>query len=262
MAAPPEQQPSPPESRPSAPSPWEFRVLGSLEALHGGQEVPIGGQRQRALLGLLLLNANRVVPTERLVDQLWGERPPPTAVTSLQNGIGQLRKALGRERVETRAPGYLIRVGTEELDLTAFERAVHDARDAPAGVRARTLREALALWRGPPLADFTYETFAQGEIARLEDLRLAALEERIDADLELGAHAEVVGELEALVAEHPVRERLRGQLMLALYRSGRQAEALEAYRSGRLALTEELGIEPTPSLQRLNASILRQDRSL
>ena len=153
-------------------------------------------------------------------------------------------------------------VRPEELDLTSFERAVRDSREGAAAVRARSLREALALWHGPPLADFTYETFAQGEIARLEDLRLAALEERIDADLELGAHAELVGELEALVAEHPVRERLRGQLMLALYRSGRQAEALEAYRTGRRALTEELGIEPTPSLQRLNAAILRQDPSL
>ena len=241
---------------------WEFRVLGSLEVRRGGQTVAIGGQRQRALLALLLLNANRVVPTERLVDQLWGEHPPPTAITSLQNGIGQLRKALGAERLETRPPGYLIVVRPEELDLTSFERAVRDSREGAAAVRARALREALALWHGPPLADFTYETFAQGEIARLEDLKLAALEERIHADLELGAHAELVGELEALVAEHPVRERLRGQLMLALYRSGRQAEALEAYRTGRRALTDELGIEPTPSLQRLNAAILRQDPSL
>jgi DNA-binding SARP family transcriptional activator len=261
VAAPPEHQSMPPESMPAARS-WEFRVLGSLEALQGGEPVAIGGQRQRALLALLVLEANRVVPTERLVDRLWGERPPPTAVTSLQNGIGQLRKALGADRVETRPPGYLMHVSPEELDLTRFEHAARDARDRPAAERAQMLRDALALWRGPPLADFTYEAFAQGEIARLEELRLTALEERIDAELELGAHAAVVPELEALVAEHPVRERLRGQLMLSLYRSGRQAEALEAYRSGRRALTEELGIEPTPTLQRLNAAILRQDASL
>ena len=246
----------------AAPARWEFRVLGSLEVLREGRTVAIGGQRQRALLALLLLSANRVVPTERLVDQLWGEHPPPTAIASLQNGIGALRKALGAERVETRSPGYVMVVRPDELDLAAFERAVRDSREGSAAVRARSLRDALALWRGPPLADFTYETFAQGEIARLEELRLAALEQRIDADLELGADTALIGELEALVAEHPLRERLRGQLMLALYRSGRQAEALEAYRVARRALTDELGIEPTPSLQRLNAAILRQDASL
>ena len=227
-----------------------------------GEPVTIGGQRQRALLALLLLNANRVVATERLVDQLWGEHPPPTAITSLQNGVAQLRKALGAERVKTRAPGYLIAVEPHELDLTAFERAVHESREGAPAARSQALRDALARWHGPPLADFTYEAFAQGEIARLEELRLAALEERIDADLEAGAPPELVGELEALVAEHPLRERLRGQLMLALYRAGRQAEALAAYRDARHALTEELGIEPSPSLQRLNASILRQDAEL
>ena len=241
---------------------WEFRVLGPLEVRHDGEPVAIGGQRQRALLALLLLNANRVVPTEQLVDQLWGEHPPPTATASLQNGIGLLRKALGADRVETRPPGYLLRVSGDELDLATFERVVHDARSLPAEARATALRDALDRWGGPPLADFTYEPFAQSEIGRLEELRLTAHEERIDADLELGGHAEVVGELESLIAERPLRERLRGQLMLALYRSGRQVEALEAYRVARHALTEDLGIEPTPTLQRLNAAILRQDAAL
>ncbi len=241
---------------------WEFSVLGPLEVRCDGEPVGLGGQRQRALLALLLLNANRVVGTEQLVDRLWGEHPPPTATASLQNGIGHLRKALGADRVETRPPGYRIRVDGDELDLTSFERVLHDARSLPPEVRATALRDSLARWRGPPLADFTYEAFAQSEIARLEELRLTALEERIDADLELGRDAELVGELESLIAAHPLRERLRGQLMLALYRSGRQAEALEAYRVARHALTEELGIEPTPTLQRLNASILRQDAAL
>jgi DNA-binding SARP family transcriptional activator/class 3 adenylate cyclase len=241
---------------------WEFRVLGPLEVRKGGDLVAVGGPRQRAVLALLLLNANRVVPTERLVDQLWGEHPPPTATTSLQNAIAHLRKALGPERIETRPPGYLARVELGELDLARFELALRSARGGSAADRSRALHEAVTLWQGPPLADFTYDAFAQGEIGRLEELRLTALEERIDADLELGRHSELVGELESLVSAHPVRERLRGQLMLALYRSGRQAEALEAYRAARRTLTEELGIEPTPSLQRLHASILRQEAGL
>ncbi|MBD0347818.1 MAG: SIR2 family protein [Thermoleophilia bacterium] len=248
----------------SAPSTarWDFRVLGALEVREHGRQVPLGGPRQRAVLALLLLNANRVVPTERLVDQLWGEQPPRTAITSLQNAIAQLRKALGADRLQTRSPGYLLRVDDGEFDLARFERLVRSAREADAAQRARTLREALDLWRGAPLADFAYEAFAQSEIGRLEELRLAALEQRIDAELELGRQAELVGELESLVADHPLRERLRGQLMLALYRSGRQAEALDAYRAARRALTEELGIEPTPSLQRLHSAILRQDADL
>jgi DNA-binding SARP family transcriptional activator/class 3 adenylate cyclase len=240
----------------------EFRLLGPLEVFRDGGTLDPGGPRQRAVLALLLLDADRVVPTERLVDRLWGEHPPRTAVPSLQNAIAHLRKLLGAERIETRPRGYRIRCEPNELDLARVEQLLAAAREQDAATRAATLREALALWRGPALADFAYDDFAQSAITRLEELRLAALEDRLDADLELGRHAELVGELESLVGDHPLRERLRGQLMLALYRSGRQADALEAYRAARRALTDELGIEPTPSLQRLHAAILRQEPDL
>ena len=240
----------------------EFRILGSLEVLDEGRPVALSGQKQRALLALLLLRANDVVPAERLVDLLWGESPPRTALTSLQNFVSQLRKALGSDVLETRAPGYRLRLEPEQLDLARFEGLVRRARESDLVDRARVLREALALWRGTPLADFAYEPWAQDEIRRLEELRLGALEERNASELELDRHAELISELEALVAEHPQRERLRGQLMLALYRSGRQAEALQAYQDARRTLVDELGIEPGPELQRLNASILRQESSL
>ncbi len=240
----------------------EFRVLGSLEVLDEGRPVALSGQKQRALLALLLLRANDVVPAERLVDLLWGERPPRTAITSLQNFVSQLRKALGPDSLETRAPGYRLRLEPEQLDLGRFEALVRRAREGDPVERARLLREALALWRGTPLADFAYEPWAQDEIRRLDELRLGALEERNAAEFELDRHAELISELEALVAEHPQRDRLRGQLMLALYRSGRQAEALQAYQDARRTLVDELGIEPSPELQRLNASILRQESSL
>jgi DNA-binding SARP family transcriptional activator len=236
--------------------------LGSLEVAADGAQVSLGGQKQRALLAILLLRAGRVVSTDTLIDQLWGERPPRTAATSLHNLISQLRKVLGPDVVVTRPPGYVLDLDGGELDLRRFEQAVRDARDADPAERARLLGEALALWRGGPLAEFAYEPFAQGEIARLEELRLSALEDRIDADLELARHGGIVGELESLVAEHPTRERLRGQLMLALYRSGRQADALESYRDARRALTQELGLEPTPALQQLHAAILRQEAGL
>ena len=240
----------------------EFRILGSLEVLAEGRPVALSGQKQRALLALLLLRANDVVPAERLIELLWGESPPRTAGTSLQNFVSQLRKAIGPEVLETRAPGYRLRIDPEQLDLARFERLVRLAREGELVERARLLREALELWRGTPLADFAYETWAQNEIRRLEELRLAALEERIAVELELDRHAELTAELEALVAEHPQREGLRGQLMLALYRSGRQAEALQAYHDARRPLVDELGIEPGPDLQRLHASILRQESSL
>jgi DNA-binding SARP family transcriptional activator len=240
----------------------EFRILGPLEVSANGAPVPLGGQKQRALLAILLLRADEVVSTDRLLDDLWGEQPPRTASTSLQNFVSQLRKTLGPDVLVTRPPGYLLRLRGNELDLRRFERLLAAARDADVVTRARLLEEALALWHGAPLAEFAYEPFAQSEIGRLEELRLSALEDRIDADLELERHAELAGELEALVAEHPLRERLRGQLMLALYRSGRQAEALQAYREARRALTEKLGIEPMPALQQLHAAILRQDRSI
>jgi DNA-binding SARP family transcriptional activator len=240
----------------------EFRILGPLEVLKDGVSVPLAGQKQRALLALLLVRANDVVPTDRLVEQLWGDDAPRTASTSLQNFVSQLRKALGPEALETRAPGYRVQVDPEQLDLSRFDRLVRRAREAEAADRARLLEQALGLWRGSPLADFAYEPFAQHEIRRLEELRLATIEERIAADLELERHSELVPELEVLVAEHPQRERLRGQLMLALYRAGRQTEALQAYQDTRRDLVEGLGIEPGPELQRLHGAILRQEVGL
>jgi DNA-binding SARP family transcriptional activator len=240
----------------------EFRVLGPLEVLDAGTPVPLSGRNQRALLTLLLLRANEAVSAERLVDQLWGENPPRTATTSLQNAVSQLRKLLGPGLLHTRPAGYLLEVDAGQLDLARFEQLVQAAREAESPERARLLREALALWRGAPLADMELETFAQGEIHRLEDLRLGALEDRIAADLEVGSDTQLVAEIESLVRIHPLRERLRSHLMLALYRSGRQAEALSAFHDARRTLVEDLGIEPGPELQALYGSILRQERSL
>ncbi len=254
--------------------PMDFRILGPLEVLRGDGSLPLGGAKQRALLAALLLHANEVVSSDRLIEELWGDHPPETGGKALQVRISELRKLLEPDRgrgepnrlLLTRPPGYLLRLEPEQLDLTRFERLWSEARDAlgrdeAAGARAK-LDDALALWRGGALADLAYEPFAQVEIARLDELRLAALEDRIDADLALGRHAEVVGELEARIAERPLRERLRRQLMLALYRSGRQAEALEAYRETRRVLVEELGIEPSRWLQELERAILTQDSSL
>jgi DNA-binding SARP family transcriptional activator len=240
----------------------EFRILGSLEVFEDGRAIAVGGQKQRALLALLLLEAGRVVSTDRIVDALWGERPPKTAPTSLQNFVSHLRKALGADALVTRPPGYLLRIAAEQLDLGRFTMLVEAAKGLPVEERAAKLREALALWRGPPLAEFALEAFAQPEIGRLEELRIAALEERIEAELETGAHTELVGELEVLVEEHPLREGVRRQLMLALYRSGRQAEALQVYHDTRRVLVDELGIDPSRSLQQLHGSILRQDATL
>jgi DNA-binding SARP family transcriptional activator len=240
----------------------DFRILGPLEVADGEEAVALGGRRQRALLTLLLLHANEPVSIERLVDALWGEHPPRTATTSLQNTVSQLRKLLGPGVLHTRSSGYVLELDAGQLDLSRFERLVHDARAAEPAARSELLHRALELWRGPALADCELDEFAQPEIHRLEDSRLSTLEERLAADLELGRHAQLVGELEALVRRHPLRERLRGQLMLALYRSGRQAEALGAYHDARRTLVEELGIEPGPELQELYGSILRQERSL
>jgi DNA-binding SARP family transcriptional activator len=239
----------------------EFRILGPLEVREGDRVLKLGGAKQRAVLALLLLHANDVVSRHRLIDELWGESPPETAPTALQVHISQLRKALGRDLILTRPPGYLIRVGDGELDLNRFERLVARARGEEPGRAARLLREALGLWRGIPLAELDL-SLAPAERTRLEEQRLAALEQRIDADLGLGRHAEVVPELESLVREQPLRERLRGQLMLALYRCGRQADALEVYRSGRRLLDEELGLQPDDELQRLEKAILNHDPSL
>jgi DNA-binding SARP family transcriptional activator len=230
----------------------EFRILGPLEVDSDGQALDLGGTKQRSLLAVLLLHANQVVSRDRLVEALWESDPPETAHKALQVHVSGLRKLLGKERLETRPPGYLLRVADDELDLGRFGRLREEGR----------LTEALALWRGPPLSDFAYDGFAQAEIARLEDQRLACLEERIDQELDAGRHGELTGELEALVAQHPLRERLRGQLMLALYRSGRQAEALEAYQQARATLVDELGIEPGRKLRELHQAILNQDQTL
>ena len=208
----------------------EFRILGPLEVFDGGTPVRLGGRNQRTLLALLLLNAGDVVSTDRLIDGLWGEEPPRTAPTSLQNAVSQLRKLLTADRVVTKPPGYLIRLKEDELDTTRVFELVATARTAGAEARVACLREAEALWHGPALADFAFDAFAQSEIARLDELRLNVIEERIEAELELGRHADAVGELEALLAAHPLREGLRGQLMTALYRAGRQADALRVYQ--------------------------------
>ena len=240
----------------------EFRILGPLEVVDGGRPLRLGGRNQRALLAHLLLNVDEVVSTDRLIDALWAENPPRTAPTSLQNAVSQLRKLLGADRLLTKPPGYIVRLEADQLDVDRVRQLVTEARTRDAEGRVQLLREAEGFWRGPPLAEFAYDAFAQTAIGRLEELRLSVVEERIDAELGLDRHSELIGELEALVAEHPLRERLRGQLMLGLYRTGRQADALHAYQEARRALLEELGIDPGPALQRLHSAILRQERSL
>ena len=241
----------------------EFRVLGPLEVVADGQPLELNRKKQRSLLALLLLDAGEVVSSDRLIEELWGDKTPKDGIHSLQNLVSDLRKALGPDTVRRREPGYVLEVDRNRIDLHQFEQLVALAAEGVDAERCSSLlREALALWRGPPLADLTFEPFAHVEVARLEELRTAAREELIQADLELGRHSRLIPELEALVAAHPLRERLRGQLMLALYRSGRQAEALEAYRAARETLVEELGIEPSPELQELEQAILRQDASL
>ncbi|MDQ3875521.1 MAG: tetratricopeptide repeat protein, partial [Actinomycetota bacterium] len=251
----------------------DFRILGPLDVYREDGRVRLGGRRQRAVLALLLLNANRRVSTDELIDALWPESPPPTASTAVQVVVSRLRKLLepsdgdGRPQVLLTQPGgYLLRVERDELDVYRWERLVSAGREALAqdrfGLAARLLREALGLWRGTPLADLRYESFARNEIDRLEELRLTALEDRIEADLSLGREVELVGELEGLIREHPLRERFRQQLMVALYRCGRQAEALAAYRDARRTLVETLGIEPGTELQELERGILNQDPRL
>jgi DNA-binding SARP family transcriptional activator len=228
----------------------EVKLLGPLEVHVDGRPIELRRKKQRALLALLALRAGEVVSTDRLVDELWGEAPPKAAVGSLQNLISELRKLIGADPLVTRPPGYVLELDRQAVDAHRFEQAVR---------KGEGLREALALWRGPALADLAFEPFAQAEIARLEELRAVAREELFASELELGRHAQLVAELEAFVAEHPLRERPRGQLMLALYRSGRQADALEAYRQARETLVEKLGIDPSTELQRLEQAILRHD---
>jgi DNA-binding SARP family transcriptional activator len=241
----------------------EFRILGPLEVEEDGRPIALGGPKQRMLLALLLLAPNRAVSVDRLVESLWGGDPPDAAANALQYHVSRLRKALGDGvAILTQEPGYLIQLEREELDLLRFERLVIDAEGADADRRSRLLGEALDLWRGDPLADLADDVLSQAEIHRLEAARLAVLERRIDADLELGRHTQVVPELEALVRAHPLHEGLVGALMRALYGAGRQADALDVYRRTRQTFDEQLGIEPSPFLRELERAILRQDPEL
>ena len=262
---------SAPDPTPSARAQMDFRILGPLEVCADRRVLPLGGAKQRALLALLLLHRNEVVSVDRVIDGLWGEAPPPTAAKTVQVYVSRLRRLLGPpgaagSRLVTRPPGYLLEVAPEETDLDRFELLVDEARRASADeepqVAAAALRRALALWRGPPLSDVALVPFAQAAALGLEEQRLEALEARVEADLALGRAPELVGELSALVREHPYRERLRADLMLALYRSGRQAEALEAYRVARRALVDELGIDPSPALAQLERAILSHDPAI
>jgi DNA-binding SARP family transcriptional activator len=244
----------------------EYRLLGPLEVLVDGRAASLGAPRHRGVLVLLLTQANSVVPAHRLIDELWGEDPPVSALNLVQGAVSQLRKVLGKDAIATRGSGYALRVEPQTLDLQRFERLAEEGslalEDGHFDQAAATLGEALALWRGPALADLVDEDFAQPVAARLEDLRLLVLERRLEAELARGRHADVLGEIQELAREHPLREPVHGLLMLALYRCGRQAETLEAYRSARAGLVEQLGISPGPALQELEGRILRQDPEL
>jgi DNA-binding SARP family transcriptional activator/class 3 adenylate cyclase len=243
-----------------------YRLLGPVEALVEGHAVELGGPRQRGVLVVLLTQAGSLVPASRIIDAVWGDEPPSSAANLVQRSVSQLRKALGRDAIETRGAGYMARVEPDALDLHVFERlaragsvALHDGRfEEAAGV----LREALGLWRGAALADLADQPFLEHEAARLEEMRLLALERALEADLACGRHADALAEAEGLVHAHPLRERPRELIMRALYGTGRQAEALEAYRKARATFVEELGIEPGPALRELEQAILRQDQSL
>ena len=251
-----------------------YRILGPLEVESPSGLIRLGGPRQRSVLAILLLDANRVVSIDRIADELYGEAPPVSAVTQIHRQISELRALLEPDRapgaaggvIETRPPGYRILVAPDGLDLTTFERRAEAADSALAAEGAesaiRLYRHALALWRAEPLADLAFESFARPAIERLMELRLAVTERCLDAELELGGGAELVPELERLVKEHPLNERLRGLLMVALYRAGRQPEALEVFRAARTVLVEAFGLEPTPALKELEARVLRQDPAL
>ena len=239
----------------------EFRILGPLEVWSGRDAVEVRGPRQRGLLAVLLLSANQVVSSDRLIEELWAEASSETARHNLQVNVQRLRKALtldggsGERVIVTAPPGYMLRVGAEQLDLMRFERLLERGSElltaSGPGEAVAVLREALGLWQGPPLAEFAYERFAQLPIGRLAELRLRTLEKRIEAELALGQHAELIHELEGLVREQPLQERLRGQFMLALYRSGRQAAALDSYQEARRILAEDVGIDPGAALKQL-----------
>ncbi|MEN8115154.1 MAG: BTAD domain-containing putative transcriptional regulator, partial [Actinomycetota bacterium] len=246
----------------------EFRILGPLEVVESGLPVDLGAPKERALLTRLLIDANTVVSTDRILDDLWPDGPPGGGARSLHVHVARLRPMLegsGDATIETIAPGYVLNVDPDAIDAVKFERLWNDARsklDTNPRHAAATLRRALGLWRGPALADFTYEPFAEAEIQRLTELRLTVTEDLNEADLALGNGAEITGRLNKLVAEHPLRERLRGQLMVALYQGGRQAEALRAFREARDTLAEELGVEPSQELVDLEERILLHDTAL
>jgi DNA-binding SARP family transcriptional activator len=254
----------------------EFRLLGPLEVLQAGRPVSLGGARQRAVLAVLLLNLNEAVETERLVDEVWGDDAPLTAAKIVHNNVSQLRKLLepdvaltgngSYQLLQRHRGGYELSLDPERLDAVLFENRAHEGRQtltegAPL-VASAQLREALALWRGPALAEFAEVPFAQHERARLEELRLAAIADRVEADLAAGGAGELVAELEAVVAQHPLSQRLREHLMLALYRADRQADALRVYQDTRRLLVDQLGIHPSPALQRLQHAILVHDPAL
>jgi DNA-binding SARP family transcriptional activator len=244
----------------------EFRLLGPLEVAAGGVPVPLGGPRQRALLALLLIHRNEPVSTERIVDALWERDPPRTAAQVVRVYVSHLRKLVGPDALATAGNGYVLRVADEHVDSARFEllaaRARTLLRDGDAAAALGAFDEALSLWRGEPLPELVYDGFAQPEIARLEELRVTTLEDRCDAALAAGRDADLVAPLERLVASHPLRERFRAQLMLALYRAGRQADALAVYQEGRRVLVDELGIEPSETLRGLEARVLQHDPSL
>jgi ABC-type transport system substrate-binding protein/DNA-binding SARP family transcriptional activator len=242
--------------------PLEFRILGPFEAARNGLVVELPAGKPRALLALLLLRRGEVVSIDTLVDELWGESPPQTAAKNVQGYVARLRRTLGDGVLVTRTPGYALQLEGDAVDAARFQALIEQARHDEPAVASDRLRGALGLWRGQPLADFAYESFAQDEIRRLEDLHLAALEDRIEADLALGRHGDVIPELESLVTAYPVRERLQSQLLVALYRCGRQVDALEAYRTARRRFVGELGVEPGPELQALERKILEHDPSL
>jgi DNA-binding SARP family transcriptional activator len=235
----------------------EYRLLGPLEVVVGGHPAKVGPPRHCGVLVLLLTQANAVVPADRIIDELWGDDPPASAVNLVQGAVSHLRKMLGTDAIATRGAGYALRVQPDALDLHRFERLAEEGsvalEDGHFDHAATALGNALALWRGPALADLADEAFVQPVAARLEDLRLLVVERRLEAELGRGRHADVLADIQRLAREHPLRERVHGLLMLAFYRCGRQAEALEAYRSARARLVEEPGISPGPALQELEA---------
>lgn len=233
----------------------EFQVLGPLEVVRDGKPLSVTGQKLRALLASLIIHANHAVLPDTLIDELWGERAPPTARTSLQNLVARLRKLLGADALETRGPGYVLLAGVDQVDSTCFEALVARARDEAPTAQVATLERALGLWRGPPFSDVFYETFAQGEIGRLEELRVAAFEALYAAKLELGLTGELVPPLRSLVESYPYRERLRQQLMVALYRSGRGVDALRTFVEWRVRVTEEWNMAPGHAIERTAADI-------